>query len=281
MIEFLCPNGHKIHCPDAQAGWAAKCPRCGVKFRIPSLSETPASDAVRPDSTISLPDLTGSSASVTGSVAGSNSGSSSGSGRQRLSTKESQIEFLCPNGHLLHGPSSLQGRPGECPECGSRFRIPNVQESESDSSVEDEIRLDGNERGKKSGLEDTAPSLQTTDTSGPAELSRVQPQMAGALSSVDLPAESLLEFTPARHPLGPLFAKLWDAKGDGSRVEVHLSSGGVLLPDGYVSDLSQQDYAVLMSQDPDGSRTLTVVPWSGVARVIVRGVKRVPGNVVS
>jgi hypothetical protein len=40
------------------------------------------------------------------------------------SPKESQIEFLCPNGHKLHGPASLQGKPGECPECGSRFHIP-------------------------------------------------------------------------------------------------------------------------------------------------------------
>lgn len=36
MIEFLCPNNHKIRCPDDQAGRAAKCPKCGVKFLIPS-----------------------------------------------------------------------------------------------------------------------------------------------------------------------------------------------------------------------------------------------------
>ncbi len=35
-MEFLCPNGHKIHCPNEQAGRAAKCPRCGVKFLIPT-----------------------------------------------------------------------------------------------------------------------------------------------------------------------------------------------------------------------------------------------------
>ena len=35
MIEFLCPNGHRIRCQAEQAGRAAKCPRCGVKFRVP------------------------------------------------------------------------------------------------------------------------------------------------------------------------------------------------------------------------------------------------------
>jgi hypothetical protein len=36
VIEFLCPNNHRIRCPDDQAGNAAKCPKCGVKFVIPS-----------------------------------------------------------------------------------------------------------------------------------------------------------------------------------------------------------------------------------------------------
>lgn len=36
MIEFLCPNNHKIRCSDDRAGLEAKCPKCGVKFLIPS-----------------------------------------------------------------------------------------------------------------------------------------------------------------------------------------------------------------------------------------------------
>ena len=36
MIEFLCPNNHKIRCSDDRAGQEAKCPKCGVKFLIPS-----------------------------------------------------------------------------------------------------------------------------------------------------------------------------------------------------------------------------------------------------
>ena len=45
VIQFLCPNGHKIHCPDDRAGKPAKCPKCGVKFRIPELSELQTSDS--------------------------------------------------------------------------------------------------------------------------------------------------------------------------------------------------------------------------------------------
>jgi len=36
VIEFLCPNNHKIRCSDDQAGQKAKCPKCGVKFIIPT-----------------------------------------------------------------------------------------------------------------------------------------------------------------------------------------------------------------------------------------------------
>ncbi|MBN2580207.1 MAG: hypothetical protein JXB10_14555 [Pirellulales bacterium] len=35
MFEFLCPNGHCIRCSETLVGKAAKCPKCGAKFRIP------------------------------------------------------------------------------------------------------------------------------------------------------------------------------------------------------------------------------------------------------
>ena len=84
----------------------------------------------------------------------------------------------------------------------------------------------------------------------------------------------------AAHPLAALFIELWAARGEGSRVEVHLESGSVLLPDGYLKSHSQQDYAVLVTGDPDGCSTITVVPWKSISRIIMRAVKQVPGEVV-
>lgn len=117
MIEFLCPNGHRIRCPAAQAGRAARCSRCGVRFRIPEAAELNAPEAIGSDSKISRPELTDSA------IASKPPPSTIG----RLQ-KEPQIEFLCPNGHRLFGQANLQGRAGECPECGSRFRIPTYDE---------------------------------------------------------------------------------------------------------------------------------------------------------
>ncbi len=38
-LEFLCPEGHHLHCLSSAAGSKAQCPVCGVKFRVPTLDE--------------------------------------------------------------------------------------------------------------------------------------------------------------------------------------------------------------------------------------------------
>ena len=124
VLQFLCPNGHKVHCSEERAGQAAKCPRCGVKFRIPTIEEIQSTGAqdVMAGSSVKVETGSGTGVPASGIALGAATGAD-------------QIEFLCPNDHLLHGPSRLQGRPGECPECGSKFRIPTyvdqVETSES------------------------------------------------------------------------------------------------------------------------------------------------------
>lgn len=267
MVEFLCPNGHKIHCPDEQAGRAAKCPRCGVKFRIPELSDLTPTQTRHSDSNISAPELTDSNGSSTSLSSGH---------PQDLSTEQS-IEFLCPRGHHLHGPASLQGRPGECPECGSRFRIPTLDDAPPAAPIDEEISLEGAETRQGRAVEDVSPQ-HVVDFSRPSEPSRGQPSPGDSSPSVSLPPGFLLNQGAASHPLADLFTKLWAAKGDGSRVEIHLSTGGILLPDDFARTLSQQHHAVFVTRDPDNSYTLTVVPWDGVTRVILRGVQQVPGE---
>jgi len=50
-IRFYCPNGHKMHVKDFQAGQKGICPVCGVKMQIPLQSTRSSSrkdDAQRP-----------------------------------------------------------------------------------------------------------------------------------------------------------------------------------------------------------------------------------------
>ena len=223
MIEFLCPNGHRIHCPEEQAGRAARCPRCGVKFRIPDAAEAQVARGAGADSDISRPQL-------------SDSGLGIGEVAPAARAQESQIEFLCPNGHRLHGPPSLQGQPGECPECGSKFRVPNYDDVSDHEEVLEEIQQE-----------------ISLDAS------------AGGGSALALP-----------HPLAGLFAKLWAQKPSGAAVELHLGDGETLVPDRFAKALSRQNHGVFAVKEPGGTHTLTVVAWDSIVRVLVRGVKQLP-----
>jgi hypothetical protein len=210
-----------------------------------------------------------------------------GSNPQLDPPKEPQIEFLCPQGHHLHGPASLQGRPGECPECGSRFRIPTLEEAAS-PLPEEEIRLEEDTTDGRTAEEAAAAGREPRKPDVPTA-ARAKPSDSDASVALDLPAEAIVgppgegppgEGPAGRHPMAELFTRFWAARAEGSRVEVHLASGGVLLPDGYVETPSEQDHAVLVSRDPDGAHTVTIVPWDSVARVILRGIRQVPGQVV-
>jgi hypothetical protein len=295
MIEFLCPEGHKIRCPMEKAGRPAKCPRCGVGFRIPTVEELGVGQSTVADASLAGEEVTDVPASASPPSPG-------GSGKQTASpSKERQIEFLCPNGHHLHGPASLQGRAGECPECGSRFRIPIVEEPEAEPEplaelemsagpevpAEEEITLEnatpvaGSEYARS---EEPLGFLQVAE--GGSSAPTRQTDTSGGQADGDM-GEAVLEppSGPGRagrtiHPLAALFVELWAARSENSRVEVHLESGSVLLPDGYLKSHSQHDYAVLVTRDPDGCWTITVVPWSSISRIILRAVKRVPGEIV-
>ncbi len=123
-----------------------------------------------------------------------------GADRPPSAVKEPQIEFLCPNGHHLHGPASLQGRPGECPECGSRFRIPVVDELAGARS-EEQISLEEAPAGTPPAAPGAAESVQPAVLAGSSATLTAEPAGSSA-GSMALVAEGSAQRPAAAHPLG-------------------------------------------------------------------------------
>lgn len=245
VIEFLCPNGHRIRCSAEQAGRAAKCPKCGVKFRVPEAAGLDIPASRDSDSNVSMPDFTDSG------FADEYKLSSVGSGIK----KNPQIEFLCPNGHRLFGPSNLQGKPGECPECGSRFVIPTYDDDEPPP----------NEPKSNTGQNALAQSKPAPQADN-ARRSNSAADSPTTISHSTAPGQSVAD----------LFALLWPLRGDGT-VEIRLRDGETIVPYQYLEKASRLNRNGMFAvKDTDGNMSVVAVVWDSVARITLRGLTEVP-----
>ena len=187
--------------------------------------------------------------------------------------KEPQIEFLCPNGHHLHGPASLQGRPGACPECGSRFRIPVIDEAQEESPPE-EIELPASAIGGDETGSATAKLRHAKAADAAASSLRNAVETPSGRSHLAVAGRQ--SAAPPIHPLAELVAQLWATKGEQAKVELRLAGGDSLAAESFVKGLSRGSYGVFGVKAEDGNWTLTVVRWDTVERVVVKGLKDLP-----
>ena len=164
-----------------------------------------------------------------------------------------------------------------------RFRIPVIDDAAPEALDEPQLA-----DGAGGPLADEASMESPAITGGRTDHAAAEPfEFLQVLDEPDVvagPAAVRVDASPAgigiAHPLAVLFTELWAARGEGSRVEVHLESGSLVTPDGYIKSLSMRDYAVLVAKDPDGRSTVTIVPWNSIARIILRALKDVPEEVV-
>jgi hypothetical protein len=256
MIEFLCPNGHRIRCQAAQAGRPAKCPRCGVRFRVPDATEQNAPTTGDSDPSVSHPDFSDSSFARKQPP---NAG--------RTAAKEAVFEFLCPNGHRLHGPASLQGRPGQCPDCGSRFRIPTYEDIPPEEETEQQIGLGRADGREGSGIGARATPSQPSPDAARQGRAKETPPTPSAIAGRPTAADAT----------AALMARLWDMRPKGATVELRLRSGETIVPDRFLAKASREGrQGVFTTGEADGTVSLIVVPWDAVDRMTVRGLKEVP-----
>jgi hypothetical protein len=215
-----------------------------VAFRVPDATDLNRLTASDSDPNVLRPDFSDSGA------VGQNSAVAGGGVK-----KEPQIEFLCPNGHRLFGAASLQGKPGECPECGSRFYIPTCESVSVESGSK--LRLNRSE---------------------------VQPGSANAASPPTAPEQSVSQSPVAKQPAGSeamaaLAARLARICPKGTTIEVRLRSGETFSPSQFLEKASRASgQGVFATAEADGTVSLVAVSWDAVERMAVRGLKEIPGE---
>jgi hypothetical protein len=184
------------------------------------------------------------------------------------------IEFLCPNGHRLNGPVSLQGRPGECPECGSRFRVPSYGDDLSDEEPLDEQQIS---RGHIGGGSDSKVGQAAAD--GDRHSPATEPGYSLNLEDLGDAASRDAAQTAGAHPWLSVFPQLWVQKSlSGGIVEIDLTDGNTIVPERFARAVSERAHAVFAVKDSNGTLTITAVPWESIVRVQVRGLRKLPDD---
>ena len=278
MIKFLCPNGHPLSAPENLAGKPGKCPKCSTPFVVPKPDEATAVPAAAgvaaaesaPSAGSSEPQLSAPASPMSGGVAGGSSPAiempAMGSGKN-LPAGETFV-FLCPNGHKLNGPPSMMGKPGQCPHCGARFRIP----SDDDLELPEDEEVPTGEADDELPEDEEIPEGQPADDDGGPDFDRL---FGGQ------PDDSIAPPPPGAAGLGYVVGRLWEQRTDETELEVFLTEGEIIAPDYFSEVLSSSDYGVFAIQESDGSYAVTVIPWSAVRRVGMRRITELPGQLFS
>jgi hypothetical protein len=242
-IQVECPNGHRLSCPEDRAGKTGKCPKCGESFTVPESNGKPE-------------DADG--------AAGEDEDDS-----ESPEADDDTIVFLCPNGHKLNGPSTLQGQPGQCPHCEAKFRIPVYDDEEFEDDQEfEELSLDA-------GSDVPIDELEEIEEIEEIDEPILPPPPMGAVVDDLFP----LGDDGDSHPMARLFATLWTEREHGGIVEIHLENRESIVPDWWARGLSRGNCGVFALQTADGTYSIETVSWDSVKRISVRRIAELPDGV--
>jgi hypothetical protein len=192
------------------------------------------------------------------------------------------IVFYCPSGHKLNAPSRLQGKPGQCPHCGEKFRIPSYEEDQIEEAVEEIAEDDHPAAGPPLGgitdIEDIEEFPETHE-----EIEEIQDEIVDIDVEADVEevpiapeAAGLAGLAAAGHAMADIFARLWNRRGEEGTVDVYLEGGELLSPEFFSPQLSQTTHAVFAELADDGTYTVVSVPWDSVTRAVLKKVEGLP-----
>jgi hypothetical protein len=173
---------------------------------------------------------------------------------------DDKFDFLCPNGHKLHGRSSLQGRPGQCPHCNARFLIPApCDDEDGGASAEDPrdfpaIDVHGEDGDEGSFATAEAVVFSIHDEPPPAPVS------------------------VSCHPLAQIIRKLWAETRGAGVLELLLDDGVSLLAESFSAELSQHEFGVFAVRGETKTQSVTIVPWDSINRATLLNLADLPSD---
>lgn len=219
------------------------------------------------------------------------------------------ITFQCDNGHRINVPAKLAGKRGTCSKCGIAVVIPLAGQPQPAPAAQPAFDAAAVAPPEPVAAEAFAePPAATPAPDAPAadqfaNLFEGPSAAAPAVEDVaieinDAGGESVTgggsgvgdvvagyapeqfagpdETTIVENPTAQLVARLWLERGHGGVVELHLTGGGVILPEWYEARWSRGTHGLFASQAADGTVTLTAVSWESIQKVVVRQVEGLP-----
>lgn len=239
-IHFVCPNGHELSAPEERAGKPGKCPKCQMEFLVPELEE----EEVREET------------DVTETVADN-------------ANQQDVIVFLCPNGHKLNGPARLKGKPGQCPHCGAKFRIPADDEDDEEPTVDTpEFVEPPQDVATLSDVEAVDETLETVEI---IEETNESLPLADAVIEPAAPPALVGE-----HPFHALVHWLIEQRQVDQPLLIRLKDGEVIEVDRFSSDLSLASIAVFAVREAADRFSVVALPWADIGRIELHKVAALP-----
>lgn len=222
-----------------------------------------------------------------------------------------QITFSCDNGHRIVVPAKLAGKRGTCSKCGIPVVIPareggpvavgtghpaESQEPAVEAAAVAEEPAAAEEspprKDEFAGLFDAVSAGQAPGSgAGAGAEYAIEESADGAAPSepgssgignvvANEPTEGYQNDYEsagiAENPTAQLVARLWAEREHGGKFEIHVTGGGVILPQWYEPRWSRGTHGLFANQAADGTVTLTAVAWESVQKVIVRQVEGLP-----
>jgi len=219
------------------------------------------------------------------------------------------ITFQCDNGHRINVPAKLAGKRGTCSKCGIAVVIPlagQPQPAPAPQPAFDAAAVAPPEPVAAEAFAEPPAATPAPDAPAADQFANLfeGPSVAApavedvAIEINDAGGESVTgggsgvgdvvagyapeqfagpdETTIVENPTAQLVARLWLERGHGGVVELHLTGGGVILPEWYEARWSRGTHGLFASQAADGTVTLTAVSWESIQKVVVRQVEGLP-----